>query len=275
MIRDILAFADERFLSDPRFALPAGLARRYGAKLSAVHILVDAVGYIPVEVGPAAGEIVRAQMEAAREAASAVEAKYRAQCSAHGFEGEWHLAKDWWDAVALAGRHDLIVAGQSTSGLPILLSDVRPEDVAIAVGRPTLVIPATGRFESCGERVIIAWKPTKEAARAVHDALPLINANAAVTIVEVGDEEASLLARRSGSDSLRHHLARHGIKAVVETLKGPEYAVCERILERASAHRADLIVMGAYGHSRLREMVLGGVTRTMLQRMTIPVLFSH
>jgi nucleotide-binding universal stress UspA family protein len=135
-----------------------------------------------------------------------------------------------------------------------------------------LVIPATGRFERCGERVIIAWKPTKEAARAVHDALPLISANAAVTIVEVGDEEASLLVRRSGSDALRQHLARHGIKAVVETLKGPEYAVGERILERASAHRADLVVMGAYGHSRFRELILGGVTRSMLQHRFILAL---
>jgi nucleotide-binding universal stress UspA family protein len=275
MIRDILAFADESLLSDSRFALPAGLARRYGANLSAVHILVDAIGYIPVEVGPGAGEIVRAQVEAAREAASGVEKKYRAQRSAHAFEGEWHLAKDWWDAVAMAGRHDLIIAGQSASGLPTLLSNVRPEDVAIAVGRPTLVVPATGRFESCGERVIIGWKPTKEAARAIHDALPLISANAAVQIVEVSDEEPSLAARRSGSDALRQHLARHGIKATVETLKGSDSTVCDKILERASAHKADLIVMGAYGHSRLREMILGGVTRTMLQRMTTPVLFSH
>jgi nucleotide-binding universal stress UspA family protein len=274
MVKDILAFADDSLVSEPRFALLATLARRFEARLSAVHILPNAYAYVPMDAGPAVVEIIQTQQEADRKAASSIEAHYRNRCMASGLEGEWHLVNDWYDGVAFAGRHDLVVTGQSTTGLPVV-STVRPEDVALAVGRPTLVIPAKGRFESSGERVIIAWKPTKEAGRAVHDALPLISENAVVTIVEVSDGDPTDAARRSGSDDLRRHLARHGIKATVETVKGADSAAGEIILSRATALKADLIVMGAYGHSRLRELILGGVTRTVLRDMTIPVLMSH
>jgi nucleotide-binding universal stress UspA family protein len=275
MLRDILAFADESLISEARFSLPAALSRHHGARISAVHILENAYAYIPLDAGPGAGEIMKAQYEAAEQAAAAVETRYRAQCSAHGLEGEWHVANDWWGALALAGRHDLVIAGQSASGLPTLLSIIRPEDIALGVGRPTLVVPAKGRFEAVGKRVVIAWKPTKEAGRAVHDALPLLSQNASVTIIEVSDEDPAQAAKRSGSEDLRRHLARHGFKAVVETVKGSDSSVCATLLSRADKLKADLVVMGAYGHTRLRELILGGVTRSMLQNMTIPVLMSH
>lgn len=275
MIKDILAFADDSLVSNERFALPAHLARQQGARLSAVHILADTYAYVPMEIGPAAGEILQAQVEAEKRAAAKVGKQFREQCKSFGLDGSWFVANDWSAAVNLAGRFDLVVVGQSASGLPTLLSSIRPEDLVLGVGRPAIVVPKAGTFESCGKRVIIAWKATKEAGRAVHDALSLLTETSVVTIVEVADCDPAEAARRSGSEELRAHLSRHGIKATVDTVKGPDSVVCDVLLSKAKAVDADLVVMGAYGHSRFRELVLGGVTRGMLRDMSVPLFLSH
>lgn len=275
MIKDILAFVDDGLVSPARFALPAHLARQHNAHLSAVHMLAQPYVPIPVEIGPAAGDIVQAQFEAAKDAAASIGKQYRAQCDSYGLEGSWFVASDWSAGVNLAARFDLVVVGQSASGLPTLLASVRPEDIVLAVGRPALVVPRAGAFESCGKRAVIAWKPTKEAGRAVHDALPFLTDASVVTIVEVADCDPAQAARLSGSEDLRIRLGRHGIKATVETVNASDSSVCDVLLSKAAALDADVVVMGAYGHSRFRELILGGVTRAMLQESPVPLLLSH
>lgn len=275
MIKDILAFVDDDLVSENRFALPAGLARRHGARLSAVHVLADAVALGPIEAGPAAGEIIRLQLEQAEADAAVLGRRFRSLCKAFDLVGDWHTAYELHDALRLAGQHDLVVVGQSTAPHFALRGTIRPEDITLAAGRPTLFVPVKGRFDKLGDRVVIAWKPTKEATRAVHDALPLLNPNATITILEVCDEEPAKASKHSGSDLLRQHLVRHGFTTTVETIRSAELSTCDTILARATAVKADLLVMGSYGHSRLRELLLGGVTRSMLQEMDIPVLMSH
>jgi len=145
--------------------------------------------------------------------------------------------------------------------------------LALGVGRPVLIVPRYGTFETVGERVLVAWNGSREATRAVHDALPLLKLASSVTVLSI-DPEHDTGDRIPGAD-IALHLARHGVAAEGMSTVGLDISVGDLLLSRAADLGADLIVMGAYGHSRVRELVLGGATRHILQHMTVPVLMSH
>lgn len=133
-------------------------------------------------------------------------------------------------------------------------------------------MPYAGHIERIGETAIVAWNGSREAARAVQDALPLLSAAASVTVFLVNPEEAADIA---DAHNLVIHLARHGLNAKKLVVREDILAVSDTVLAQVAALDADLLVMGAYGHSRLREMILGGVTRDVLRNMNVPVLMSH
>jgi nucleotide-binding universal stress UspA family protein len=144
----------------------------------------------------------------------------------------------------------------------------------LAAGRPVVVVPYAGAFETLGKRILIAWDGTREATRALHDALPLFTDSEA-TVVFVGSHERDLEQHRPALDRVVHHLQHHGIVArTEETLRG-RLAVSDILLSRAADLAADLIVSGCYHHSPLREALVGGVSRELLEHMTVPVLMSH
>lgn len=174
--------------------------------------------------------------------------------------------------LSLHARYaDLVVAAQSQPDS----SDRRfidlAEDVLIASGRPVLVIPAIGAKAPIANKVAVAWNGSREAARALADAMPLLDKAKSVEIFIAGDPE---LGDLPGAD-IAAHLARHGIKVDVYRSPGSEVSVGDALLNRVAETGADLIVMGGYGRSRFREFILGGVTRHILQHMTVPVLMSH
>jgi len=174
--------------------------------------------------------------------------------------------------LSLHARYaDLVVTAQSQPDS----SDRRfidlTEDVLIASGRPVLVIPAIGAKAPIGNMVAVAWNGSREAARALADAMPLLDKAKSVEIFIAGDPE---LGDLPGAD-IAAHLARHGMKVDVYRSPGSEVSVGDALLNRVAETGADLIVMGGYGRSRFREFILGGVTRHILQHMTVPVLMSH
>ena len=270
MIKDILAFANENTLADQTVELPLSLARRFGARLSAVYVDPPPYTYIPIEPGMTSGKVADAAVQSAQKALADIAARFNSLKQARQFSGDWHVVKWWDEAISLSYQSDLLVIRQSESALPEIISGEGPEHVALTSGRPTLVLPAKGSFKDCGHRVLVAWKPTKESTRAVHDSIALMQSDATVTILEVDPPQKAKTA-----DTMANHLQRLGIKAAPETAKSGSASVGKVIIDRAKAINADLVVMGAYGHSRLRELVLGGVTREMLDGMTVPVLMSH
>ena len=149
-----------------------------------------------------------------------------------------------------------------------------PERLALESGRPVLVVPSVGRHPAIGRNVVIAWKAGREFARAVFDALPLLHQADKVNILQIKErgEEEKVLAHDS---SIVAALARRGITTGVRTSVASDLGVGAEILSRLADLDADLLVMGAGGHSRIRELVFGGVTRYIAQRMTVPTLFSH
>jgi len=138
-------------------------------------------------------------------------------------------------------------------------------------GRPVLVVPFIQRDELTLSRVLIGWDGSRAAARAISDAWPLLNRAKNINVVSIGHGERQASLQRE----LGEHLAKHGLKARFDVIAGDDIDAGNAILSHAADVQADLLVIGGYGHSRLREWVLGGVTRTVLRTMTIPTLLSH
>jgi nucleotide-binding universal stress UspA family protein len=138
-----------------------------------------------------------------------------------------------------------------------------------------LVVPKIGALSPIGKTVMVCWNASRESARAATDALPLLHAAEKVIVLVIDPEiSADGHGQEPGAD-VALWLARHGVKVTVQRDVAADAKVGETILSRAADFGADLIVMGIYGHSRLREFVLGGASRTLLESMTVPVLMSH
>src|SRR5690606_8100412 len=186
--------------------------------------------------------------------------------------GEWRVMDgDPVDAMTLCTRYaDIAVVGQANPDEPGINARMVPE-LLLAAGRPILVVPYVGTYTSFGRRIMVAWNGNREATRAVHDALPLLKKAEQVIVFCVNPSDDQHIP---GSD-MALHLSRHGVNAEPRHVVAPDIGVGDALLSAAADHAVDVLVMGGYGRSRLRELVLGGATRQILQSMTVPVLLSH
>jgi nucleotide-binding universal stress UspA family protein len=224
-------------------------------------------------------QVLSQVMASERKDAEEIAATFATVTANQPFVPEWRSLKvphvDLAGVVMDHGRAaDLIVAGQTDPDWDLSPLMDFPERLALESGRPVLVVPYAGRFGEIGRNVVVAWKPGRESARAVFDALPILLAAEKVHILEIRDKNHSPNALAPDT-TIAAALARHGIKPSVRTSVLGDIGVGDEILSRLSDLDADLLVMGAYGHSRMREMVFGGVTRHIARHMTVPTLFSH
>lgn len=298
-VRDILVCLDSTAAGKTRLELAFDLARTNKSHLIAVYTAAEvhaagaapiASGLPPTVLGPVSpdgarvigGEPLITDRSAATilpeaEQAAAIEQCFHQELSLRAVEGEWfQLSRNQLrELVQLAKTVDLTVLGQFPGNDSEGMTWLRPDDVLIDIGRPVLVVPCAGTIERLGTRVLIAWDATREANRALHDALPLLAGEAMVTVIHVGAHQADLDRDRPWLERVIRHLARYGINAQAEELLHSGAAIHDALLSRAAALGADMIVAGAYHHSPLREGLLGGVSRALLAHMTIPVLMSH
>jgi nucleotide-binding universal stress UspA family protein len=249
------------------------LAERSAAALIAMHV-TEPLDHIGVWVGARtvylAAELVEAGREAGEAARAGALAAFRETCGSDGPAASWRTAEGERGALlADAARGaDLAVAGGAPDGTGIV------EALTVASGVPVLMLPEEPPADVGSRRVLVAWNGRREAVRAVHDAMPFLRRAATsgrdggVTLLAVGEAAAASLG---GAAAM---LARHGIAAESANVEGSDGAAGEILLAEASRRGADLLVMGAYGHARLRELVLGGATRHVLRRATLPVLFG-
>ena len=238
--------------------------------LSAPHI----PSYALAEAGPVVVEVeARHRAEAARSA----EAMFKSATARHGRSAEWRATpRDALAAATLSARYaDLVVIGQHEPGNSSGVTPAFGEELVLSAGRPVLLVPYAGHFAQIGRRVLVAWNAGQEAARAVSDALPLLARASTVQVVAFNPAEGGADHGDIPGADIGLVLARHGVKVSVAQQQSEEVDIGNQLLSRAADIEADLIVMGAYGHSRMRELVLGGVTRTLLDTMTVPVLMSH
>jgi nucleotide-binding universal stress UspA family protein len=275
--KTILVHCDASRTVDGRLAAAADVAQRFEARLVGLHAREPFEVVSFVDGGMPIGALMDAYQAGCDAAEKTAQSAYDKATKGRNFTSEWRVTEAFSDdALAVNARYaDLLVVGQADPDDPAGGRNDLPEAIAFATGRPVLVVPYAGTLSSVGKTVMLCWNASRESARAAADALPFLQAAEKVIVLVVDpDVSADGHGQEPGAD-VALWLARHGVKVTVQRDVAADAAVGDVILSRAADCGADLIVMGIYGHSRLREMVLGGVSRTLLSSMTVPVLMSH
>ncbi len=275
--KTILVHCDADPKVSHRLAIAVELAQRHGAHLVGVH--VQEPFNMPALVD---GTVMTDNLFAAHEATAKADLVTAAAAFDKALKGT-HLSREWRTETGYAdtqlGVHvryaDLVVLGQNDPEASISTPPDLPEAIALATGRPALVVPHIGAPTKPGRTVMLCWNASRESARAATDALPFLRAADKVIVLSVDPKpSANGHGAEPGAD-VATWLSRHGVKVTVQRDVAADSDIGGVILSRAADHDVDMIVMGLYGHSRLREMVLGGASRTLLATMTVPVFMAH
>jgi nucleotide-binding universal stress UspA family protein len=245
------------------------------------HVAGTAFAYEPVIPGTVMGgvpaELIEASLAESRKAAGDAIARFDQAAGRAGVSFESRVLDATLVGAAdlfgrIARRFDLSVVAQAEPD-KAAGEDLIIEAALFQSGRPVIVVPYIQRTGLVLERVLVCWDGGRTAARAIGDAIPFLTRAKAVDVVIVATEPGKG-DEISGADMGRH-LARHGLKVEVKRIVAPDIDVANAILSYAADSSADFLVMGGSGHSRLRDFILGGATRRILQSMTVPVLMSH
>ncbi len=223
-------------------------------------------------------EFIQAQEKAADVAVEKAARLFGEMTTKNGVGAEWRMIQgDTVEQLALHGRYvDLVVIGQRDADCDDWARGPHIADrLVLRIGRSVMVVPYIGRYPTVGSTVLVAWDAGRQASRAVNDALPLLERADKVHVLAINPTQGPSGHGEIPCADICRHLARHGAKVEAQTATASDMEVGDILLSRASDLSADLLVMGAYGHRRLRELVLGGVTRHLLAHMTLPVLMSH
>lgn len=255
-------------------ALP--LAEKHKAHLTGLHVFtgVPVIGTIGAQV-PA--EIIEQYAQNMREDADAIAAAFATQTKGPGVPTEWRcheektVGADILTSISEQVRcADLVVMGQSDSEQRV---GELTADIIISAGRPAIVVPQGSTNTDLSGPIAVAWDGSRESARAAFDALPLLKEAKSVFVVTAERKEEKDAIAQGGGD-LALALARHDIEAEATVIQAKS-SVGEELLKFAGDQKCSLLVMGCYGHSRLRERLFGGATRGVLQDMTLPIFMSH
>ena len=277
--RDLLVQIDETRGCAKRIELAVALAAAHEAHLTGLYVISEPspASFVQGSVPP---DLLLGLQHETRARADAALARFAetAQRNQIAFETRVDrvLYTEIAEAVATNARYaDLVILGQIDPDDPASGPRYVPEEVVLGCGRPALIVPYIGAPATFGERVMVAWDASREAARAVNDALPLLARAKAVSVVTVNPADRPFGHGEEPGADIGLHLARHGIKVDVQRVEVRDLDTANALLSRLAEDGTDLLVMGAYGHSRLRELMLGGATRTILHDMTVPVLMAH
>ena len=259
-----------------RLDIAIRLAQASDAHLVGLYTATDLFAPAFLTSQLAAG-LIAAQRELSGDERNKAKAEFDERGRQASISIEWREVEDTGAMATLHTRYaDLAVIGQPDpdEALSPTERDLA-ERVVLDSGRPVLMVPYAGRFPTLGQRVLIAWNASAQATRAVNDALPLLAQAKVITVLAVNPKGGERGHGEVPGADIALHLARHGLKAEAAHAFADDIDASDVILSRASDLGVDLIVMGAYGRPRLRELVLGGVTRSLFQHMTVPVLMSH
>lgn len=276
-LRDIVLHmtAGDPGLAEARIAYATALAAKHKASLVGLFTRPS----FPLAYHYISGTIVREYVETVGLQAEAAKKAFEAARRELGIDGAWIETEGGASSTVHSHARvaDLLVLMPPSvnSDDPVIGqeygSELLPHDLILDLGRPVILLPRKAAPAPSTDRVLVGWNGSKEAARAVHDALPILQRAGSVTVMSAGKSR-----HRGGSgDTLVQHLARHGVRAQLKTAAAGDAEAGDLLLQTASSERADLIVMGAYGYARWREVVFGGATETVLEQAAVPIFFSH
>lgn len=256
------------------------LASEHDAHITGIYVVPGMDSFVlPMNYG--AAELDSRRRHFFEELAPQVREKFDAAAQRYGVRAEWRQLDGQSERLAdtmleHAAYADLIVAGQvSDNNERSTVEADFVERLLLGSGRPVLIVPEAGKFEQIGSHAVIGWNGTREAIRASFDAIPLLARAKKVDLVWVNAQQEPEIAGDLPGAELAAVLSRHGVDVTTQSVTAPDLAPADALLNHVANSGADLLVLGAYGHSRLRELVFGGVTRNILQAMTVPVLMSH
>jgi nucleotide-binding universal stress UspA family protein len=276
-LRSILLHFDSSPRCAMRTALARALAVQHDAAVTALYATTPSVLEVPFAYAEGAGAVMPFLEQLDADRREQARRLFAHSATPGKLVMEWRvlgLERPIPGVVRHALCSDLLVLGQhdrhdtQSGGVPADFV----ASVLLASGKPALVVPCLGDFADVGKEVLIAWKPTREAARALTAAMPLLHGARRIHLAA----EADTVLRGAGASEVEAYLRRHGVGAPIERhAEMPADAPGEGLLSLAADAGADLLVMGCYGHGRIRELILGGATRTVLGSMTLPVLMVH
>jgi nucleotide-binding universal stress UspA family protein len=275
MLKDVVVSLSGRAPRDFAAEYATSIAATFGAHIAGISFLYEPVipdgtlGGIPVD-------LIELQREENSKAANDAISRFDTGVKKAGISAETRILDATFGGATtlfaqIARRFDLVVVGQAQreGGAS---DELIIEGALFESGRPLIVVPYIQKRGMTLDRVLACWDGSRTAARAIGDAMPFLERAKAVDIVIVAEERKS--DEITGAN-MSEHLARHGVRASVKRIAKGDLAIEDVLLSYAADSGADFMVMGGYGHSRLREFILGGVTRGILASMTVPVLMSH
>ena len=274
--KTILVYCDAGRGTATRVKIASDLAERFDGHVIGLHVRQVFQAPAFTDAGPPMDSLYRTYESVVKAEETAAAAAFKDAVGRRSASSEWRVADGYVDQVLLAEARsaDLVVVGQAEpDSQPMATPANLAEEVAMAGERPVLIVPHIGVARPPGRTVMLCWNNSREAVRAATAALPLIK-KAERTIVLVIDPKPATEGE-APAGGIAPWLARHGAKVTVQPDTAADSDVGDVILSRAADHDVDLIVMGIYGHSRMRERVLGGASRTLLASMTVPVLVAH
>jgi nucleotide-binding universal stress UspA family protein len=276
-LKDLLVFQEDTPAATNAFAYAEKLAETTGAHLAG--LMFGLVPMYPMTVYMEATPDIWLQAQRrADEEAAAMEARLRARFLASSIRAEFRrvdaMEAEAGRILALHGRYaDGVIVGWSGDGGSDFERNLF-EAALFNSGRPVVLVPKTFQGRGLPSRILIAWNAQREAARAVHDALPLLKSASSVRVVVVDNHIGSPHGDDPGVDITRH-LARHNVQIETKHVPSAGRTIASVLQDEARYFGADLLVLGGYGHSRMAEWIMGGVTRDLLNAPEQPLLFSH
>ncbi|MDD5286123.1 MAG: universal stress protein [Desulfuromonadaceae bacterium] len=267
-IKDILVHLDDSSAAERRVDLAILYARKHGAVLRGLYPIIHAY-YESREIGE------QSSLERIR-------TMFNEKTAAAGITAEWILLDSSVSGVTIsdivtmqAYYSDLVIVGQTNYRTPSLnIPTDFPEHLVKVCGRPVLVVPYAGSFETAGERIMVAWKTGRESVRSLNDAMPLVEKALNVSVVCVASEQIPS-DNESQIIGVGNYLARHAVTVRTDCICTGDLSIGDTILNLACEHSADLLVMGAYAPTRRRTLELNPIAQHILSHLTVPVLLSH
>ena len=268
----LIVYVDDSDESDARVELACDLAVSFDALL----IGLSASRPQPPMLDPLSGmgDVLTLYRQTAEAEVERARVRFRAIVDARSVRTEWRAGLDAPGRLLTveARAADLVIIGQKATGVPFRSPD--PGDVVLGAGRPVLIVPPVRARSPVGENVLVAWKDTRESRRAVATALPLLRMASRVEVVEVA-AAPDMAAAGARTADVCEFLKRHQIEARPTPLADDGDPTTVRLLAEAKKRQAGLVVAGGYGHGRMREWMLGGVTRSLLTHSDVCVLMAH
>jgi len=276
--KTVLAYLSGPESSQSVLGAALNLAEAHNAHVIGLHVLPNLAVYAGSGL-QAYPEILTRQREEDKRRAEETRQLFEELCSRTVVAYEWRCADAKWSNLeSVVSEHircaDLVVALRGGESFLEAYDDLST-DIVLSSGRPVVLVSESGWQDEIGSKVLVAWNGSREAARAAFDALPILKMAKQVYVLSINPPKDDRENMLSTSDDIALALARHDVPVEAMTDVAPNIRVADEILSRVSDLGCNLVVMGCYGHSRLRETVFGGVTREIMNSATVPVLMSH